>query len=177
MTMVHAELYKKQVPHLREIEDLAVIVLGQKLKAVYAADLAARRKAHDWGKAKTVKKSDYILFAQLSIDILDRLQTILSSVVCAELVSIVFYNTIKGDYYHYVAEYLTDHDKRKIVLDQDKALSSFLAAKETAVSSAMSVVDPLYLELHISLVKCYNLMKMYSTARLLHIWAYIASNE
>ncbi|KAF9958992.1 hypothetical protein BGZ70_009001 [Mortierella alpina] len=179
MTTEHAARYKKLVHDLAEAvptRDKALETAQcRKLMAVYDGDLAARYKAYDWGTKKTIKKFDNILIAQLSVDILDRLETILRS--ATEPVSIVFYNTIKGEYYYYVAEYLTDHDSRKKAIHQDRALSSFLTAKESAVSSAMSVIDPIYLELLICLAKGYHLMGMCRTARLTNNWAYFASEK
>ncbi|OAQ24037.1 hypothetical protein K457DRAFT_903465 [Linnemannia elongata AG-77] len=180
MTTEHAELYKKLIHDLKETvptNDKAIETAQcRMLMAVYDNDLLARRKAFDpWGRTKTIKKSDDAVIAQLSTDVIDRLDTILSN--ATDPVSIVFYNTMKGDYYSHMVEYLTDHDKRKKTIYQDQALSAFMTAKESAKSSGMSVVDPIYLELHISLAKLYYLMRLYRSARLTNCWAYRASCE
>ncbi|KAF9289640.1 hypothetical protein BGZ68_008951 [Mortierella alpina] len=183
MSTEHAELYKKLVRNLAETvptnDEAIETARCRTLFADYEGDLMARRRAHrahdPWGRTKTIKKSDDAVIDQLLADILHFLENILRN--ATEPVSVVFYNTMKGRYYHYMAEYLTDHDKRLKVMYQDQALSAFLTAKESAASSAMSVIDPFYLELHISLAKCYYLMGMYRTARLTNIWAYHASRK
>ncbi|KAG0248427.1 hypothetical protein BG011_000096 [Mortierella polycephala] len=157
MTTEHAELYKKLIRDLTET-------------------VPTNDKAYDpWGRTKTIKESDDTVIAQLSTDIIDRLETILRN--ATDPASIVFYNTMKGSYYDHMAEYLTDHDKRKKTIYQDQALSAFLTAKESATSSGMSVNDPIYLELHISLAKLYYFMRLYRPARLTNIWAYNASRK
>ncbi|KAF9177512.1 hypothetical protein BGZ50_008690 [Haplosporangium sp. Z 11] len=178
MTTEHSELYKKLVRDLTETVSTndKVIKTAQcrMLMAAYNDDLLARCKAYDpWGRTKTIKKSDDIVIAQLSTDIIDRLEVILRN--ATDPAFIVFYNTMKGSYYHHMAEYLTDHDKRKEIIYQDQALSAFMTAKESATSSGMSANDPIYLELHINLAKLYYLMRLYRSARLTNIWAYDAS--
>ncbi|KAG0285372.1 hypothetical protein BGZ96_010368 [Linnemannia gamsii] len=178
MTTEHAELYKKLIRDLTETVPTSDKVLEtaqcRMLMVAYDDDLLARRKAYDlWDRTKTIKKSDDAVTAQFSTNIIERLETILRNATGP--VSIVFYNTMKGDYYHHMAEYLTDHDKRKKTMYQDWALGTFMTAKESATSSGMSVNDPIYLELHISLAKLYYLMRLYGSARLANISAFNAS--
>ncbi|KAG0098979.1 14-3-3 protein [Podila epicladia] len=180
MTTEHAELYQKLIRDLIETVPTndKVIETAQcrMLMATYDDDLLARHKAYDpWGCIKTIKNSDDAMIAQLSTDIIDRLENILHN--ATDTVSIVFYNIMKGNYYRHMAKYLTNHDKHKKTIYQDQALSTFTIAKKSATSSSMSLNDPIYLELHISLANLYYLMGMYRSARITNAWAYDASCE
>ncbi|KAG0303954.1 hypothetical protein BGZ97_001682 [Linnemannia gamsii] len=180
MTTEHAELYKKLIRDLTETvptNDKAIETAQcRMLMAASSDDLSARHVAYRglWG-TKSIKKSDEDVIAQLSTDIIKPLETILRN--ATNPVSIVFYNAMTGAYYHFMAEYLTDHNKLQNTKYQDQALSAFMTAKESATSSGMSINDPFYLELHISLAKLYYLMKMYRSARLTNWWAYDATGE
>ncbi|KAF9342990.1 14-3-3 protein [Mortierella sp. AD094] len=176
-TNEHTELYKKLVHNLtetvptnnKEFESAHCRNLGK----AYSSDLIARRKALE--NEATNKEFDYADIVQLSYDILDRLdKDILPN--ATEPVSIVFYNTMKGDYCRHIAKYLTDHDKRKHKVYCDAALKAFLDGKEAA-TSGLSCSDPFYLELHISLAKFYYFMREYRTARITNITAHNASRE
>ncbi|KAF8944804.1 hypothetical protein BGZ52_010270, partial [Haplosporangium bisporale] len=60
------------------------------------------------GFEATIKEADEAEIALISDDILHRLdKDIIPN--ATEPVAIVFYNTMKGDYCKYIAEYLTDH--------------------------------------------------------------------
>lgn len=179
MTTEHTELYKKLIRDLTETvptNDKAIETAQcRMLMAASSDDLSARHVAYRglWGSTKSIKKSDEDMIAQLSTDIIKPLETILHN--ATNPVSIVFYNTMKGAYYHFMAEYLTDLNKLQNTMYQDQALSAFMTAKESATSSGMSVIDPFYLELHISLAKLYYLMNMYRSARLTNLWAFKAT--
>ncbi|KAG0086900.1 hypothetical protein BGZ92_007774 [Podila epicladia] len=117
-----------------------------------------------------------MLMATYDDDLLaHRLENILRN--ATDTVSIVFYNIMKGNYYRHMAKYLTNHDKHKKTIYQDQALSAFMIAKKSATSSSMSLNDPIYLELHISLANLYYLMGMYRSARITNAWAYDALCE
>ncbi|KAG9063594.1 hypothetical protein KI688_004479 [Linnemannia hyalina] len=178
MTTEHAKLYKKLIRDVTETvptnDNVIETAQCRMLTAAYHDDLSARHMAYrSWYGKKTIKKSDDVVIAQLSTDIMDRLETIIRN--ATDPISIIFYNTMKGEYYHHMAEYLTDHDERKKAMYQDQALFNFMTAKESATSSGMSVNDPIYLELHISLAKLYHLMRLYRSARLTNSLAYSAA--
>ncbi|KAK3831972.1 MAG: hypothetical protein J3R72DRAFT_515416 [Linnemannia gamsii] len=148
------------------IEELNTVHFRKFMKAC-SDDIVARNNRGR--RAPTDMKTGNAEIAQITKDFIQPLNKIRT--LATEPVATISYRWMKGNYCHYIAEYLTDHDKRKHIAYFDAALSAYLEAKEDATSSGLNPCDPLYLELNFSIAKLYYSMGLFRSARWTNILA------
>ncbi|KAG0273626.1 hypothetical protein BGZ95_010567 [Linnemannia exigua] len=166
-TEEYAKLHKQLAHNLKETAPTNIEELNaahfRKLMEACNNDIATRNNRGL--RASADKKTDDAEIAQLTKDFIEPLNYIFRSRITTEPVAIISYKKMKGNYCRYIAEYLTDHDKREQQAYFDGALSAYLEAKEDAASSGLNPCDPLCLELHFSIAKLYYAMKLFRSAR------------
>ncbi|KAK3831970.1 MAG: hypothetical protein J3R72DRAFT_454278 [Linnemannia gamsii] len=164
-TSTYAKLYKQLAHNLKETAPMNIKELTtahvRKLMKACANDITTRNKSGL--RVPTDKEADDAEIAQITEDLIQPLNKI--RIFANEPLAKISYKWMKGNYCHYIAEYLTNHDMRKQKAYIDAALSVWFDAKVDTESFGLNPCDPLCLELRFSIAKLYHSMGLFRSAR------------